>query len=142
MHTDQGPYTDAASADSWLRDLEKIVKNTKENWKIQKVCWFIMENSDERELFLSDSDDNDEETDKHAMAETSDKSGPETLEQTMKTLDESDQKTSRQAKKKKSHVCKRRTVIRTSHKKDLSRNLWTKSQKSRLTDVFIDEHGF
>ena len=31
-------HTDAASADSWLRDLEKIVKNTKENWKIQKVC--------------------------------------------------------------------------------------------------------
>ena len=38
LHSDQGPYTDAASADSWLRDLEKIVKNTKENWKIQKVC--------------------------------------------------------------------------------------------------------
>ena len=54
-----------------------------------------MENSDERELFLSDSDDNDEETDKHAMAETSsDKSGPKIPNQSMKTSDESDQKTS------------------------------------------------
>ena len=33
--------------------------------------------------------DNDEETDEHAMAETSDKSGPEIPKQTMKTSDKS-----------------------------------------------------
>ena len=55
---------------------------------------------------MENSDDNDKETDKHAMVESSAKSGPETPKQTMKTSDESDQETSRQAKKKKSDVCK------------------------------------
>ena len=43
---------------------------------------------------MENSDENDEETDKHAMAETSDKSGPETPKQTMKTSDENDQESS------------------------------------------------
>ena len=48
---------------------------------------------------MDNSDENDEETDEHAMAETSEKSGTETPNQTMKTSDETDQETS-------SHVCK------------------------------------
>ena len=47
---------------------------------------------------MENSDDNEEETDEQyvAMADTSDRSGPETPKQTMKTSDE-DQETSSQA---------------------------------------------
>ena len=49
---------------------------------------------------MENLDDNDEETNEHAMApDTSDKNGPKTPKQTMKTSDENDQKTFR-------HVCK------------------------------------
>ena len=48
---------------------------------------------------MENSDDNDEEADKHSMpVETSDKSSPETPKPTMKTSDKNDHETS-------SHVC-------------------------------------
>ena len=54
---------------------------------------------------MENSDNNDEEIEEHAMAETSDKRSPETPKQTVKTSNESDQEIQRQAKKKKSDVC-------------------------------------
>ena len=44
---------------------------------------------------MENSDDNDKETEQHAMAETSDKSGLETPEQTLMTSIKRDQKTSK-----------------------------------------------
>jgi len=77
-----------------------------------------MENSD---------DDNDEETDKHAMlVETSDKSGPETPKQTMKTSDENDQESS-------SHVDVCKICGKSFHSKyylDYTLKLFIKVQRS------------